>query len=144
MCAYYFHIIYLSPNAPISGGTVILRDRRYGFSYIPSKETLKEHGIDREEYRDYIGSIGRDYTKWEQIDFIGNVYNRAVFYDGIHYHCSVDYFGRSGDVHIDEQRLFQIFFFDSKEAPACMENGEDVWWTREDYPKYIEGYSYGS
>jgi hypothetical protein len=135
-------IIYLSPDAPISGGTTILRDRRYGFSHIPSKETLKEFDIDRQEYRDYIGSIGRDYTKWEQVDFIGNVYNRAVFYDGIYYHCSVDYFGRDG--YMDEQRLFQIFFFDSNEAPACEENGEDVWWSRETYPNYIEGVNYGS
>jgi hypothetical protein len=138
-------IIYLSPNAPISGGTVILQDKRYGFSYIPSKETLKEHGIDRQEYRDYIGGIGRDYTKWEQVDFIGNVYNRAVFYDGLYYHCSVDYFGRSGDEYKNEQRLFQIFFFNSKEAPACFEEGEDVYWNRGDYPNYRElGRTYGS
>ena len=140
-------IIYLSPKAPISGGTVILRDKRYGFSQIPSVETLKEYEIDREEYRNYIGSIGRDYTKWEQVDFIGNVYNRAVFYDGIYYHCSVDYFGRGGDEHIEEQRLFQIFFFDSNEAPACFEDGEDVGWNREQYPNYKEdrlGYTNGS
>jgi hypothetical protein len=139
-------IIYLTPNAPISGGTTILRDKRYGFTHIPSVETLAEHGIDREEYRNYIGSIGRDYTKWEQVDFIGNVYNRAVFYDGIYYHCSVDYFGRSGDEYMSEQRLFQIFFFDDEEAPACKEKGEDVWWNREDYPNYkeLERQYYGS
>jgi len=140
-------IIYLSPNAPISGGTVIVRDKRYGFSHIPSVETLKEHGIDRGEYRDYIGSIGRDYTKWERIDFIGNVYNRAVIYDGIYYHCSVDYFGRSGDEYMSEQRLFQIFFFDSKEAPSCYCEGEDVYWNRGDFPNYREenlGNTYGS
>jgi hypothetical protein len=137
-------IIYLSPDAPISGGTAILRDKRYGFSHIPSIETLKERGIDRAEYRDYIGSIGRDYTKWEQVDFIGNVYNRAVFYDGIHYHCSVDYFGRSAVEYMKEQRLFQIFFFDSNAAPACVDDDDDVWWSREHYPDYIEGYDYGS
>ncbi len=131
-------LIYLSPDAPISGGTAILRDKRYGFAHIPSVETLAEHGIDREEYRNYIGSIGRDYTKWEEVDFIGNVYNRAVFYDGIYYHCSVDYFGRGGDQYMDEQRLFQIFFFNSNDIPACFEVGEDVGWSREQYPNYKE------
>tara|TARA_B110001454_G_C12684677_1_gene419642 strand:+ start:464 stop:1138 length:675 start_codon:yes stop_codon:yes gene_type:complete len=133
-------IIYLSPNAPISGGTVMLQDKRYGFSYIPSVETLDEYGIDQQEYRDYIGSIESDYTKWEQIDFIGNVYNRAVLYDGIYYHCSVDYFGRSGEEYKNEQRLFQIFFFDSKEAPSCYCNDTEVYWSRDDFPNYKEDY----
>ena len=43
-------------------------------------------------------------------DFIGNVYNRLVIYQGDLFHTSLDYFGT--DMH--NGRLFQTFFFDTK------------------------------
>ena len=49
--------------------------------------------------------------------------------------------------HIKEQRLFQIFFFDSKAAPFCYSIYKDCYWLREDFPNYREekiGNTYGS
>ena len=50
-------------------------------------------------------------TKWDQIAFVGNVYNRLVVYRGFLYHRSVlPGFGTDKNT----GRLFQTFFFDSE------------------------------
>ena len=53
---------------------------------------------------------GRDYTKWELVDTIGNVYNRLVLYPGDLFHASLDYFGKD----LETGRLFQTFFFNTE------------------------------
>ena len=50
---------------------------------------------------DKVDAYDRD--KWEEIDRIGNVYNRCVIFDANRYHCATQYTG---------DRLFQEFFFD--------------------------------
>ena len=52
-------------------------------------------------------SDGRDYTKWDITDRVGNVFNRAIVYPGNKFHSSIEYFG------FDKYtgRLFQTFFF---------------------------------
>jgi mannosyltransferase OCH1-like enzyme len=51
-----------------------------------------------------------DYTKWEMVDRIGNVYNRLILYRGDLFHVSLDYFGQN----IQDGRLFQTFFFNTE------------------------------
>ena len=63
-----------------------------------------------QEKLDIIYEDGQDYTKWELIDRIGNKYNRAIFYKGDLFHASLDYFGKN----IQDSRLFQTFFFNTK------------------------------
>jgi hypothetical protein len=86
-------VLYLTPDAPLSGGTALYRHKATG------------HTTDQgEQYESY------DYTKWEVTDQIGNVYNRLVLYRGDLFHASVDYFGsRFGD-----SRLIQTFFFSTE------------------------------
>lgn len=85
-------VCYLTPNAPLSGGTALYR----------YKETGESRGGN-----DYDG---QDYTKWELVDRIGNKYNRLVIYRGDMFHASLDYFGDN----ISNGRLFQTFFFDTE------------------------------
>ena len=63
---------------------------------------------------DKINNATTDFTKWELIDQVGNVFNRLVLFNAHHFHTSMDYFGSNpGD-----GRLFQVFFF-STEREFC-------------------------
>ena len=61
-----------------------------------NKKTLDEHS--------------QDYTKWELVDSVGNVFNRLVLFNATQYHASLDYFGSNKD----NGRLFQVFFFSTE------------------------------
>ena len=87
-------VIYLTPNAPLSGGTGLYRYKKTG-------ATLSSQ---LEQYE------AQDITKWELCDIVGNIYNRLILYPGNLYHASMDYFGK--DLH--SGRLFQTFFFNTR------------------------------
>lgn len=86
-------VCYLTPNAPLSGGTALYQHKASG-------------------HREKIDANyeSNDYTKWEVVDRIGNIYNRIVMYRGNLFHASVDYFGST----YEDGRLFQTFFFDTE------------------------------
>jgi hypothetical protein len=86
-------VCYLTPNAPLSGGTAIYRHKDTG----EFRRTSNDHD-------------GYDYTTWELVDRVGNKYNRMVIYRGDLYHASIDYFGNS----METGRLFQTFFFNTE------------------------------
>ena len=52
----------------------------------------------------------QDYTKWEIVDRVGNVFNRLIMYRADNYHVSLDYFGKD----MYDGRLFQVFFFNTE------------------------------
>jgi Xaa-Pro aminopeptidase len=69
----------------------------------------------RDDVRDfkddkYISSSYQDYTKWEMVDRVGNIFNRLIMYRADNYHVSLDYFGKD----ISDGRLFQVFFFNTE------------------------------
>ena len=99
-------VCYLTPNAPVSGGTGIFRHKESGLSTAPRFED----GTRNEELLDVIYEDARDYTKWDMTSMVGNVYNRLVLYRGDLFHASLDYFGRN----LYDGRLFQTFFFNTK------------------------------
>lgn len=84
-------VCYLTPNAPITGGTGLYRH----------KATGAERASQLEEYE------SQDMTKWEMVDRIGNKYNRLAMYRSDIFHSSIDYFGSDKA----DGRLFQLFFF---------------------------------
>lgn len=84
-------VLYLTPDAPLSGGTGIFRYKKTG--------SMIEDGTD-------LSGVTQDMTKWELVDRVGNVYNRLVLYRGNNYHMSLDYFGKDKE----DGRLFQLFF----------------------------------
>lgn len=93
-------VVYLTPDAPLSGGTGLYRHKSTG---------LREW-VDDEVVMDLIWSECNDYTKWDLVDTIGNVFNRMIIYRGTMFHASLDYFGQN----INDGRLFQTFFFDTE------------------------------
>lgn len=98
-------VCYLTPDAPLSAGTGLFR--------------LKENGLRSWRYADHTdeenknalhNKYSQDYTKWEMVDRIGNVYNRLILYRGDLFHVSLDYFGTDKY----DGRLFQTFFFNTE------------------------------
>lgn len=89
-------IVYLTPDAPITSGTSFYRHIN-GFFNSDEKELTN---VD-------IGKHGRDSSKWELVDKVGNIFNRLILFNTKRYHSSNDYFGKD----LYDGRLFQVFFF---------------------------------
>ncbi len=98
-------VVYLTPDAPLSGGTAIFRHKKHG-----TVRNWYHNSPLSKEVNDDLGRDSQDYTKWEIVDRIGNVYNRMILFDSTQYHASVDYFGTE----LKDSRLFQVFFFDTE------------------------------
>ena len=99
-------VCYLTPDAPLSSGTGIFRHKATGWSHYDYKRK------DEPGYNESAppGSDCQDYTKWELVDRIGNVFNRLIMYRADNYHVSLDYFGKDKY----DGRLFQVFFFNTE------------------------------
>lgn len=83
-------VLYLSPDAPLTGGTGLFRHRATG--------ATMAHEL--AEYE------SQDMTKWDMTDRIANRYNRLAMYRSDLFHTSLDYFGSD----LQNGRLFQLFF----------------------------------
>jgi hypothetical protein len=99
-------VLYLTPDAPLTGGTGLFRHKETGLEMAARTPTGEyDDAVMSEIYKD-----SQDMTKWEMTDFVGNKYNRLILYRGDNFHTSLDYFGRD----INDGRLFQTFFFDTQ------------------------------
>ena len=99
-------VCYLTPDAPLSAGTGLFKHKETGWSNFDYK---------RENDEEYMkqsppGHDMQDYTKWEMVDRVGNVFNRLILYRADNYHVSLDYFGKDKY----DGRLFQVFFFNTE------------------------------
>ena len=89
----YAALVYLTPNAPCSTGTSFYRHKV----------------IKCQHYHNGVFQNGHyDFTPFELVDTVGNIYNRLVIFDAQLIHAASQYFGDKPD----NSRLFQIFFFD--------------------------------
>ena len=94
-------VLYLTPNAPVTAGTGIFR-------FKDGTRTVKEAEI--RDNKKILDEHSQDYTKWELVDRVGNVFNRLVLFNSKQYHASLDYFGTCKE----DGRLFQVFFFSTE------------------------------
>ncbi len=88
-------VLYLTPDAPIEGGTGFFRSKIDG-------------SIRGKAYNNLPGG---DFTKWELVAEVGNVYNRLILFAADQWHSSLQYFGDS----IYNGRLTQVFFFHTEQ-----------------------------
>ena len=92
----YAGVLFLTPDAPGSAGTQFYRSKSG-----VRKPTPANH--------DEVFQGGfYDSTRFEQLDVVGNVYNRLVLFDAKLIHAADTYFGRGKE----DGRLIQLFFFD--------------------------------
>jgi len=99
-------LVYLTPDAPISGGTGLFRHKHTGLESAP----VLPNGERDSSLLDSIYIDSQDLTKWEMTDRLANKYNRLVMYRGDLFHMSLDYFGTNKE----NGRLFQTFFFSTE------------------------------
>lgn len=100
-------VCYLTPNAPVSGGTGLFRHKETGLDRPPR---LENGDMDEEWLKEHVWPHSRDFSKWDMTAMVGNVYNRLVLYRGDLFHSSLDYFGEG----LEDGRLFQTFFFNTQ------------------------------
>jgi hypothetical protein len=98
-------VLYMTPDAPLNSGTGLYRFK---------DGTRFEYEQKLRNNKKLIDNSTTDFTKWELVDKIGNVFNRLVLFNAHHFHTSMEYFGHNKET----GRLFQVFFF-STEKQNC-------------------------
>ncbi len=96
-------VLFLTPDAPASAGTSFYRLRQ------DSKQVDDLQTTELQETQNQSRAVAYDMTKWEEVDKIGNVFNRLVLFDSQRFHMCQDHFG--GD--LKTGRLTQVFFFNA-------------------------------
>ena len=91
-------VLYLTPDAPLSAGTAFYKFKNGEYSEEDAKLL---------NTTDDTNKCSQDLTKWEQVDRVGNVFNRLILFNSKRFHMSMDYFGDTKE----NSRLFQVFFF---------------------------------
>jgi hypothetical protein len=91
-------IIYLTPNAPLSGGTGFFKHKDGNLTNCDKSILQNDNKVKQNRY---------DNTQWELVNSIGNVFNRLILFRSNQYHMSLDYFGND----FEDGRLIQLFFF---------------------------------
>jgi hypothetical protein len=94
-------VLYMTPNAPLSSGTAFYKFHDGTTCEKDQKILNNKTETDR---------FSQDLTKWNQVDKVGNVFNRLILFDSNRFHMSLDYFGDSKE----NGRLFQVFFFSTE------------------------------
>jgi hypothetical protein len=94
-------VLYMTPNAPVTSGTGIYRFKD-GTRFEEEKKIRDNTKL--------IDDLSQDYTKWEIVDVVGNIFNRLVLFNSKQFHASLDYFGTNKE----NGRLFQVFFFSTE------------------------------
>ena len=100
-------VVYLTPGAPADAGTSLWRHRPTGLTTRPTRRDAERLGVSVAELNDALDGDSRRRSRWEEIDRVGNVYNRAVFYHSGMLHSATRHFGRS----VRDGRVYQTFRF---------------------------------
>tara|TARA_R100000541_G_scaffold44668_1_gene51748 strand:+ start:476 stop:1516 length:1041 start_codon:yes stop_codon:yes gene_type:complete len=109
-------VVFLTPDAPVTTGTSFFRHKTQ--HWLDRALEVGKNGITSdaellETEQKYIGKEHDDFldpTKWEEIDRVGNKFNRLAIWDAKLIHAASQYFGKS----LHDSRLFHMFFFDVK------------------------------
>jgi len=91
-------VLYLTPDAPLASGTGL-------FQFQDGSRYSLDSG-DKEAQNSNAGNM----DAWEEVDIIGNVFNRLILFNAQHWHRSLEYFGDTKE----NGRLFQTFFFSTE------------------------------
>lgn len=92
-------ILYLDKNAPLESGTRTYKNKEDNAidKFSQTKETFK------------YGHL--NFSSFNEVDRIGNIFNRLVLMDGSLIHSAGEYYGTN----IQDGRLVQLFFFNTKD-----------------------------
>ena len=91
-------VVYLTPDAPVDGGTKLYLHKATGLTKTDNPEIEKLFNKD-----------SHNHDAWHILDKIGNRFNRGTLFKGHNSHMSDQYFGTC----LEDGRLFQTFFFNT-------------------------------
>jgi hypothetical protein len=100
-------VIYLHPDPPKGTGTSFHKRKKTGKSYI-STEILNNGTLEESNFEFLSPEESLNEDSWEEIDYVENVYNRCIIYEGKYFHTASKFFGTTAE----NSRLTQVFFFD--------------------------------
>jgi len=102
-------VLYLTPDAPLNGGTSIYRknstfdQEKYDHALEVNDKTYKSNGkIASTDYHSMFDEVLR----------INNVYNTLILFEGDQYHTANQFFGSD----LESSRLTQVFFINKIDA----------------------------
>jgi hypothetical protein len=109
-------VVFLTPDAPVTTGTSFFRHKEQ--QWLEGELEIGKNGITSETQKlqseqKYIGKVHDDFldaTKWEEVDRVGNKFNRLAIFDAKRIHAASQYFGKD----LNDSRLFHMLFFDVK------------------------------
>jgi hypothetical protein len=110
----YAGVVFLTPTAPPESGTSFYRHKKESWLMKdPAEYSGWSSKLQLDMFHDMVmGTDHDDYldgTKWEEVDRIGNKFNRFAMWDAKLIHSATTYFGKSKE----NGRLFHMFFFDA-------------------------------
>jgi len=103
-------LIYLNPDALPDTGTSIWQHRQTGLVAKPTKQDALRLGTSLRVLEKKLADDSQKLTRWNEIDRIGNIFNRAVMFPSGLLHSATKHFGRS----FRDGRLYQAFHFPAK------------------------------
>ena len=92
-------ILYLTPNAPVNSGLGI-------YKFKDGTRNIEE--AEARGNKEMLQELNEDYTRWDMVDKIGNVYNRLVLFNSKQYYAHIDNFWNDQRKWIS---ISSIFFF---------------------------------
>ena len=104
---YVAMLIYMTPDAAPDAGTSLWLHRPTGLAANPTNADARRLGATVDELIDAIEADSKNPRKWTEIDRVGNVYNRAIFYRAGMLHSATRHFGSN----LRNGRIYQSFSF---------------------------------
>ena len=102
-------VLYLTPDAPLDGGTSLFRKNK------TFDEAKYQQALDENDVRFKDGDIAMDtsyHSMFDEIVRVNNVYNTLIIYEGRHFHAANRFFGKT----LKDSRLAQVFFINKIDA----------------------------
>ena len=111
-------LVYLNPNAPVDAGTSFFRHKETGLYTIPTPSDARRLDVPLFELYHLLIDEAETKSKWEEVDRIGNVYNRALIFRAGRFHSATSCFGKNRKT----GRLTQLFVFSTTQINAPARN----------------------
>lgn len=112
--AYVTMVVYLTPGAAHDAGTSLWQHRPTGLTAAPTPADARRLGTTVAELERVLLRDSTSPRRWRELDRVGNLYNRAVFYRSGLLHSATRHFGSS----LRNGRVYQTFRFGVDWKPA--------------------------
>ncbi len=102
-------VLYLTPDAPLNGGTSLFKKNK------TFDEAKYQQALVKNDVRFKTGEIAMDtsyHSMFDEIVQVNNVYNTLIIYEGRHFHAANQFFGKT----LQDSRLAQVFFVSKIDA----------------------------